>query len=113
MKPKILSKKGGQPSAPPHGGHQGDSAAPGLDRGHVGGASAAMPAVSARGPVRDEGKGPSPDTGTAEQTMGPRNPGAMGVQQGGPPRMGGAGPAGGQMGPGHLLRALLLKGMHG
>lgn len=113
MKPKILSKKGGQPGSPMHGGHQGDSPAAGLDRGHVGGASATMPALSARGPVKDEGKGPSPDTGTAEQTMGPANPQRLGASPVGPPAMGGAGRAGGQLGPGHLMRALLLKGMKG
>lgn len=113
MKPKILSKKGGQPGSPLHGGHQGDAAAPGLDKGHVGGASASVPALSARGPVRDEGKAASPDTGTAEQTGGARNPGAVGRQQMGPPAMGVAGRAGGQLGPGHLFRALLLKGMKG
>lgn len=88
--------------APLHDGKQ-QGGAGAADRGHGGGASASMPALSGRG-------GP---TGDNEQSDGPANPGAVGKQQMGHPGAAPGGPAGGQLGPGHLLRALMLKGMKG
>lgn len=109
MKPRILSKRGTMPGvgatggepAPPLGGKQSSHTGQAADRGHGTGGSAARPAAGVRATVQDEGSGPRTGAG-GEGTVGQgRPPGGQGAR------------AKGQMGPGHLYRALLLKGMTG
>ncbi len=109
MRPKILGKVKGQPPAPSHDGQPLAPDPATVGKGHGFTASASMPAMSGRG---EEGHGDP--VGDAEQTEGPQNPKGVGKQEMRPPHALGL-PAshGGQLGPGHLLRALMLKGMRG